>query len=105
MSVRKDSVSTGGITVLYLSIVNAVILETAYTSNKNWYWGLTITVPLLLMAIFSNKQKLIPGSSAGESFKNEIHDHDQIQSIGAIATNRSTRPDGVKTKMATAEKA
>lgn len=57
---RKISIS--GIIVLFVVLLNAVILKTAFTENENWYWALVVTIPMLLIAlkdIFQKKHAII----------------------------------------------
>jgi glutamate synthase domain-containing protein 2 len=57
---RKISIS--GIIVLFVVLLNAVILKTAFTENESWYWALLVTIPMLLVAlkdIFQKKHAII----------------------------------------------
>jgi hypothetical protein len=53
----KKQVLVGNIIVLLLLLINGIIVRTAYIGNSNWYWVLLIFVPLLLLAIFTIRQK------------------------------------------------
>ncbi|HUC82111.1 MAG TPA: hypothetical protein VMR70_14500 [Flavisolibacter sp.] len=56
---QKDSqkVSTGGIVVFALLLLNAVILEQGYVSSAKWYQLAWVTVPLLLFFILQARRK------------------------------------------------
>lgn len=41
-----------GIVTLLLVVTNAIVLEQGFVSNRNWYWLLVLTAPLLLISIF-----------------------------------------------------
>jgi hypothetical protein len=45
-----------GIILLILTLINVVIVKTAYTVNEKWYWALLIFIPLLLIAIKKQPQ-------------------------------------------------
>lgn len=48
---NKKQGSAGGAILLITVLLNAIILEAAYTGNNNWYWALLMSAPLLLIAI------------------------------------------------------
>jgi L-asparagine transporter-like permease len=43
--------------ILLLVFLNAVILKVAFTRNESWYFGLIVTFPLLLVAIYNMHQR------------------------------------------------
>jgi hypothetical protein len=51
MQGNLKKVSAGGVIVLLLVLLNAIILEEAYVSNPGWYKLAWITVPLMLITI------------------------------------------------------
>lgn len=53
----QKQVSASGSIILAIVLLNAVILETAFTANGDFYWLLLLTFPLLLLAIYNIKQK------------------------------------------------
>ena len=53
---QNNSSSTGMILIIFL-LLNAVILEHAFTINENWYWALIITFPPFISAAFLNKKR------------------------------------------------
>jgi len=56
---NQEKVSASGIVILILVMLNVIILKTAFIHDAQIYWGLTITLPLLLIAIFDTiKTKL-----------------------------------------------
>jgi len=57
MSRNQEKVSAGGIIILILVMLNVIILKTAFIHDAQIYWGLTITLPLLLIAIFDTLKK------------------------------------------------
>lgn len=54
---NQKQVSVSGVILALLVITNAVILQAGYTANGKWYWGLLVSVPLLLIAIRDVLQK------------------------------------------------
>jgi len=52
MSRNQEKVSASGIIILILVMLNVIILKTAFIHDAQIYWGLVITLPLLLIAIF-----------------------------------------------------
>lgn len=57
MTQHKKNVPIGGVIVLLLVFLNALIAKTAFMVNENWYWALLFTIPLLLIAIWDIRQK------------------------------------------------
>ena len=57
MSRNQEKVSANGIIILILVMLNVIILKTAFINDAQIYWGLTITLPLLLIAIFDTIKK------------------------------------------------
>jgi hypothetical protein len=49
---NQEKVSASGIVILILVMLNVIILKTAFILDAEIYWGLVITLPLLLIAIF-----------------------------------------------------
>lgn len=54
---KHKIVSASGIIVLSLAILNIIIIRAGFANNVNWYWALTVSLPLLLLAIFNIRQK------------------------------------------------
>lgn len=54
---NQKKVSVSGIIILILILFNAIVVRNGYTINENWYWILTVSVPLLLIAIRDRTQK------------------------------------------------
>jgi hypothetical protein len=57
MSRNQEKVSANGIVILILVMLNVIILKTAFINDAQIYWGLIITLPLLLIAIFDTIKK------------------------------------------------
>jgi hypothetical protein len=57
MSRNQEKVSANGIVILILVMLNVIILKTAFINDAQIYWGLVITLPLLLIAIFDTIKK------------------------------------------------
>jgi hypothetical protein len=53
----KKLFSLNGIILLIVLLINGIILEAAYTDNQNLYWALSLSIPLLGIAIYYAKQK------------------------------------------------
>lgn len=43
--------------ILLLVFLNALILKVAFIQNESWYFGLIVTFPLLLVAIYNVRQR------------------------------------------------
>jgi len=56
MSHKEKNVSVSRIVILLLVIINVLIIKVAFIQNENWYWGLIVTMPLLLIAIIDVRQ-------------------------------------------------
>ncbi|WP_169749179.1 hypothetical protein [Flavihumibacter petaseus] len=54
---NQSSVRVSGIILLLLVIINSIIIREAYTGNEKWYLALVVSVPLLMLAMFSNGQQ------------------------------------------------
>jgi glutamate synthase domain-containing protein 2 len=53
----NKTVSVRHLIILGVVLLNIVVFAIAFTSNKNWYWGLTISLPLLFIALRDSLQK------------------------------------------------
>ena len=53
---QKASILNGP-AILLMVLLNAVIIQEAYINNPNWYTALILTLPLLLLTIFSTRQR------------------------------------------------
>jgi hypothetical protein len=51
--IKEKKVPVNGSAILLLAILTGIILETGYTGDDRWYWGLLITVPLLFIAVIA----------------------------------------------------
>lgn len=49
---NQRRVSTHGVILLLLILLNAIILKYGYIINQQLYWWLIVSVPLLLAAIY-----------------------------------------------------
>ena len=50
MKIKQQPVSARGMIILFLVLLNVIILKTGYTTDENWYWALTVSTPLLVVA-------------------------------------------------------
>ena len=57
MTGKQKPISASKIIITFLVLLNAIAIRAGYTGNVNWYWSLTITIPLLLLAILNIRQK------------------------------------------------
>ncbi|CAN5830434.1 hypothetical protein BH11BAC3_BH11BAC3_48070 [soil metagenome] len=55
MITNKKNIETGSM-ILIILLINAAILEYAFTTNDSWYWMLLITLPLLIVTTIYNKK-------------------------------------------------
>lgn len=53
----NNGVSISGMIVLIIILMNAIIMNHAYINNANMYWGLIVTLPLLVLAVYDRWQK------------------------------------------------
>lgn len=53
----KKQFSVSGAILLTTVLLNAIILERAFTANSNWWWALLVSLPLLAIAIWDRQQK------------------------------------------------
>ena len=53
---QKTSIINGP-AILLLAILNAVIIQEAYVNNPKWYPALILTLPLLLLCVFSTRHR------------------------------------------------
>jgi hypothetical protein len=49
---NRKEVSVGGVAILFLVLLNAVVLQQGWAANLTWYKAAYITLPLLGIAIF-----------------------------------------------------
>ena len=49
MTENKEQVPVGGMLLVLLVILNAVVLRAGLTKDAGWYWALCLTVPMLLV--------------------------------------------------------
>lgn len=57
MTGKQKPISASKIIITFLVLLNAIAIRAGYTGNENWYWSLSITIPLLLLAILNIRQK------------------------------------------------
>jgi glutamate synthase domain-containing protein 2 len=57
MSDKENNISTSGIIILVLVIINVIILKLGFTQSETIYMALVCTLPLLFLAIYDVKQK------------------------------------------------
>lgn len=54
---NQKSARISAIIILLLVLINTLVLEQGYLVNRDWYWVLLLTVPLLILAIANIRQK------------------------------------------------
>lgn len=52
---NRKEVSVGGLAILFLVLLNAVVLQHGLATNPMWYKAVYITLPLLGIAIFISR--------------------------------------------------
>ncbi len=57
MAGKQNLFSISGIILLNLVFANLFFIRIGYTSDGKWYWFLSVTMPLLLLAIANIRQK------------------------------------------------
>lgn len=53
----RTAISANGLTINIMILVNVVILRHAFIADKSWYWMLGISLPLLLLGVFTGGKK------------------------------------------------
>lgn len=53
---RKEA-STGGLVILLIVLLNAIVLQQGLTVNPVWYKAVYVTLPLLGVAIFVSRTR------------------------------------------------
>ena len=57
MTGKQKPISASKIIIIFLVLLTAITIRAGYLRNENWYWSLSITIPLLLLAILNIRQK------------------------------------------------
>ncbi len=57
MSRNQQQVSARGMIILAITLINIIVLRSAYISGGNSYWVLLITLPLLFIALYNVRQR------------------------------------------------
>ena len=89
--------SVRGLFLLLLIFLNAVVLKTAFVHHSKWYSALFITLPLLLAAILSDKQKkrIVLGHPA---ITVKVIDEENTKTIGKFYEQNNTDVSSEKLK-------
>lgn len=53
MKTNNRNVSIGGLLVAFSVILNGVVLSWSFTTNSEWYWALSITIPLFFITLIN----------------------------------------------------
>ena len=60
MAYNQDRAPSRERAVIFLVIFNVVIVKAAFVADENWYWVLSITIPLLLLdLVFKNIKRQV----------------------------------------------
>jgi uncharacterized membrane protein YhdT len=54
---NRKEVSVGGLVILFLVLLNAVVLQQGWATNPMWYKAAYVTLPLLGIAIYISRTK------------------------------------------------
>jgi hypothetical protein len=57
MTSKEKRIPLDGIILSFLIGINVLIIEAGYTTDQKWYWALTVTIPMLVLAILNKRQK------------------------------------------------
>ena len=57
MTPKRKHISASVLVIAALLLMNAVILDAAYTEDKKYFWTLLVTVPLMLFVMWSLRRK------------------------------------------------
>ena len=53
---NQDKISVANIVILLLVFINAIVLQQGFVSHPKWYSLLYITIPLLVICMFSSRK-------------------------------------------------
>jgi hypothetical protein len=62
----RTAISANALAINIMILVNVVILRHAFIADKNWYWILTITLPLFLLSVLNARKKTLKKKTARE---------------------------------------
>jgi hypothetical protein len=54
---NEYKVSDNGLLISFLVLLNTIFLRSAYLDNKQYYWALLVSLPLLILAIWDRLKK------------------------------------------------
>jgi hypothetical protein len=57
MARNLDPAPASKMSIAFLVLINTIAIRDGYAGNEKWYWMLIVTLPLLLLAIFTLRQK------------------------------------------------
>lgn len=57
MTNKTEKASADGTMLLLLIFLNTLVVKTAYIQNSKWYLALFITIPLLLVTLFTQEEE------------------------------------------------
>lgn len=49
---KEVNVSAAGTALLLFVLLNAAVLKFAFLNSPKWYWGLVVTMPMLLVSVY-----------------------------------------------------
>ncbi len=49
---RRNEVSPGGALLSISILMNTVVIAKGFTHDERWYWGMVLTVPLMMWAVY-----------------------------------------------------
>ena len=50
---QKENVPANKLIILLFVLTNVILIEFAFVHNTKWLWALSLTIPLLLIAIYN----------------------------------------------------
>ena len=54
---RNQEISANGAVASFIIVLNAIVLEKGFLANRQWYWLLLITIPLLVSFLFDQRKQ------------------------------------------------
>ena len=55
MDLKTGKAPVYGIVMLLAAVATAIVLKNAFLEHARWYWGLALTIPVLVIAFWLKK--------------------------------------------------
>ena len=54
---RNQEISANGAVASFIIVLSAIAMERGFVANRQWYWVLLITLPLLISLLFDQRKQ------------------------------------------------